>query len=399
MFDQFGQMPISSANQLNRAVKQARLVGPMAAPGMSPQIPPFIERSTQTDKMPMPQQSNAAAKGDLPFSYNPGPTTQGPAMPSGLPAPDTGQRPMNGEVMPPESDSFVEPSYVARERDMMSKTAQALVQHGSPAQRVQGLHMLMQTMRPSKEEDAFNERKRLQKAVDSAPADDAAKARARTMLELGADAKDVMETLGFDSKGLAAEREKIKTNVKAMSGYAGDMASVDILRRDQQRVIDLMDRGTMVSGLAGEAASYIPYSDAYMLDGHLQTFKSTMWKDYVKRMREESPTGAAVGQVTEKEGYWLQTMEGSLLPFQNPATLKQNMEGIIQGKQLFAELRVAAARMETGDEQAGEDFVRITREVSTLTRDIVERSQIEARDSVDIPAGARDDIEAKYGLK
>lgn len=414
-FDQFGQKPLSTVDEVNRAVKQARLAGPTAAPGMQGAWDDVSDKAAKND----PSTPNRSAKGDLPFSYNPAPGVQGPQgpaadrLPSGLPSPggvsaapkQPAQQPMQGEVIPPGQQpptapaSAGVPPYVEQEKKMLRDTARALIQFGSPAQRVQGLQMMMETNRPSKYEQTQTERARLLDAIERAPADENAKARARTMIELGGDSKQVMETLGFDSKGLAAGREMTEGMVKAMTGYANDMAAVDILKRDEQRVIEQMEKGTMVEGLAGQVASYVPYSDAAMLDAHLQSFKSRMWADHIKRMREESPTGGAVGQVTEKEGYWLQTMEGSLLPYQDPKVLKQNMQGIIEGKQLFAELRLAAEQMKQGDPDAAEKYVDLTRKISTLTRDIVERSNIEEADATEIPtAGKRGkSFEEKYG--
>lgn len=424
-FDQFGQQPIGNVDQINRAIKQARLAGPTAAPGMQPAWDDISRRAAQAD----PATPNRQAKGDLPFSYNPGPQTFGPdgkaadRLPSGLPTPaapkqpmqqpaqpqaqpPAPQQPMQGEVIPPGQQPQAAPAssgippYVDTEKKMMRDTARVLIQNGSPAQRVQGLQMMMQSLRPSKFEEARDERARLMDAIERAPAEEGAKARARTLIELGGGSKEVMETLGFDAKGIAAGREMTESMVKVMNGYAQDMASVDILTRDEARVIEQMDR-PMNEGLLGWANSFIPYSSADTLDANLQTFKSHIWKDYIQRMREASQTGAAVGQVTEKEGYWLQSMEGSLKPFQDPELLKQNMRGIIEGKKIFAELRLANEKMKAGDPEAAEQYVELTRKLTTLTQDIVERSRTEKALQAEVPTAGKQGkaIEERYGIK
>ena len=70
--------------------------------------------------------------------------------------------------------------------------------------------------------------------------------------------------------------------------------------------------GLTTTGLPGAIMSKIPGRDAYRLDNSLQTIKANIGFDELRKMRAESPTGGALGQVSEKEIDFLQNTLASL---------------------------------------------------------------------------------------
>lgn len=82
----------------------------------------------------------------------------------------------------------------------------------------------------------------------------------------------------------------------------------------------------------------IPGSKARDLEENLNTIKANVGFDKLQDMRENSPTGGALGQVSELENRLLQAVAGSLEQGQSVEQLKKNLN---QVKRLIQELREA----------------------------------------------------------
>lgn len=68
----------------------------------------------------------------------------------------------------------------------------------------------------------------------------------------------------------------------------------------------------LTTGLIGSIASQVPGSPGYDLKAKVDTIKANVGFDRLAELRASSPTGAAVGQVTEKENAYMQAALGSL---------------------------------------------------------------------------------------
>lgn len=86
--------------------------------------------------------------------------------------------------------------------------------------------------------------------------------------------------------------------------------------------------GVTTSGTGGTALSYVPGTGAYDLSNTLDTIKANIGFDKLQSMRDNSPTGGALGQVSEFENRLLQSVRGSLQQGQSPAQLKRNLEQV-----------------------------------------------------------------------
>lgn len=80
-----------------------------------------------------------------------------------------------------------------------------------------------------------------------------------------------------------------------------------------------------ITGFAGSAASYIPGSTAYNLSETLNTIKANLGFAKLQQMREASPTGGALGQVSDFENKLLQSTFGSLEQAQGNEQLVRNL--------------------------------------------------------------------------
>ncbi len=86
----------------------------------------------------------------------------------------------------------------------------------------------------------------------------------------------------------------------------------------------------------GSVASVIPATPQRDLRETLATIRANIGFDKLQDMRNNSPTGGALGQVSDTENKLLQAVQGSLDQGQSPAQLKENLANI---KMLMNELK------------------------------------------------------------
>lgn len=101
----------------------------------------------------------------------------------------------------------------------------------------------------------------------------------------------------------------------------------NLVGQEIDRAINLIDNGGSLMGTTGMGsyASAIPGTDARTLAGLLDTIKANIGFDQLNQMRAASPTGGALGNVTENELKFLQSVAGKLDQSGNPQVLKDNL--------------------------------------------------------------------------
>ena len=105
----------------------------------------------------------------------------------------------------------------------------------------------------------------------------------------------------------------------------------------------------------GTFLSKIPTTDARNAQRLADTIKGNIGFDRLQRMREESPTGGALGQVAVQELMALQSTMGSLDLGQDAETVKYNVNRL---KQQYAKTMLALADAQPNFEQYFPDFNR-----------------------------------------
>ena len=83
--------------------------------------------------------------------------------------------------------------------------------------------------------------------------------------------------------------------------------------------------GGNTTGMFGSLLSKVGGTDANNLRSQLATIKSNIGFDKLQSMREASPTGGALGNVSEKENEYLQSVLGNVEQSQSPEQLKKNL--------------------------------------------------------------------------
>lgn len=130
--------------------------------------------------------------------------------------------------------------------------------------------------------------------------------------------------------GGAPWEEKQKADAaKKLLGDTQRKASSDVVTQDIDRAIAAIDSDpATTSGLIGQATSAIGGTPAADVDGLLASVKANVAFDRLQQMRQSSPTGGALGNVSDKEGELLQSSLGSLKQSQGPTQLKENLKRV-----------------------------------------------------------------------
>lgn len=132
----------------------------------------------------------------------------------------------------------------------------------------------------------------------------------------------LVEGTGPGTPQAKADVEKAKLAPKAA-------ASLQAAEARAERILGAIDQAISATGLftagPGEMLSGVPGTAARDLRATLDTVKANVGFDELNQMRQNSPTGGALGNVTERELAFLQAVLGSLDQGQSPAQLRQKL--------------------------------------------------------------------------
>jgi len=122
------------------------------------------------------------------------------------------------------------------------------------------------------------------------------------------------------AKGAQKEAELAKKQQSALKNLDGATTTVI---REIDKALALAHPGT--TGLIGEATKGIGGSTTFTLNRHLDTIKANTAFNRLQQMRADSPTGGALGNVSNIELDLLGSVEGSLALGQKTGALKETL--------------------------------------------------------------------------
>jgi hypothetical protein len=103
--------------------------------------------------------------------------------------------------------------------------------------------------------------------------------------------------------------------------------TTDIVTEEINRVLQLGKEAMLpTTGGTGAALSYVPGTAAFNSRKLLDTIKSNIGFDRLQQMRDQSPTGGALGNVTKPEMDLLQAAKGSLEQSQDAEQFEYNLK-------------------------------------------------------------------------
>lgn len=126
--------------------------------------------------------------------------------------------------------------------------------------------------------------------------------------------------------GPAALEQKAAEEAKA-AGERQKRTYADIVTEDIDRTLDLVGEGFPITGIFSTAAQF-PGTKAHDAAKLIATVRANVGFDKLQEMRAASPTGGALGQVSENENALLQAAIGNLELSQSADQLKHNLERV-----------------------------------------------------------------------
>lgn len=112
---------------------------------------------------------------------------------------------------------------------------------------------------------------------------------------------------------------------------------------------------TAGNALGRAIGGFIPGSDVTNLNSAIDTVKALVGFDALQKMRDSSPTGGALGQITERELAFLQSVQGSLNTLQGTEQLISTLNRI---RQSFQTLQIVNSLDGTVFELDGKKYIK-----------------------------------------
>lgn len=147
---------------------------------------------------------------------------------------------------------------------------------------------------------------------------------------------DQLQLQGQDLTNQLKKRELEEARLKAEK-EAGQKRDLEQVRDELANVIDAARRakdmsrnGWFTTGIGSGVNHWLGTPAAKNLQGQLDVIGSNVAFDRLQKMRAESPTGGALGSITERELQLLQSTVASLDPGQDDEQFQRNMDTIIQ---------------------------------------------------------------------
>lgn len=134
--------------------------------------------------------------------------------------------------------------------------------------------------------------------------------------------KAVAETERQKAVGKAAGTDQVNLP-KAVAAYQAQVDQSGSVATDIDRALGQISPNT--TSWRGALFRQVPGTPAYDLSQTLNTIKANIGFDKLQAMRDASPTGGALGQVSEQENRLLQSVWGSVEQSQSPKQLISNL--------------------------------------------------------------------------
>lgn len=126
--------------------------------------------------------------------------------------------------------------------------------------------------------------------------------------------------------GSPAEAKAKEAEIQAGQRTEQKERQADVVLQDIDRAIEVMDKAILpTTGLAGDLLSGVGGTASRDLKGLVDTIKANVGFDKLQQMREASPTGGALGQVSELENRLLQSVLGNLEQSQSEGQVRFNL--------------------------------------------------------------------------
>ena len=134
------------------------------------------------------------------------------------------------------------------------------------------------------------------------------------------EAQKVAEAAEARASGKERTASVVTKNIDSLIGA--------IEKEEKATGVDRFNPSVRITGIPGKAFEGMPGGARITAKGYIDTIKANIGFDRLDQMRQESPTGGALGQIAVEEIRFLQSSLGSLDLDADPAVLKKNLQDI-----------------------------------------------------------------------
>lgn len=140
----------------------------------------------------------------------------------------------------------------------------------------------------------------------------------------------MLQTQLLDLQDRIGERQRKEDSLTAMEDKKAKslIKGIDSVVEEVDKAVKLAKEGTLATGIPGAITSKVPGSPAYNLRNRLVTVKANLGFDKLQQMRDSSPTGGALGSITDRELDLLQATLTNLDPNMGDEELIAGLEKV-----------------------------------------------------------------------
>ena len=202
-------------------------------------------------------------------------------------------------------------------------------------------------------------------------------------------AKEVKQGLPLIESSAISPKNREQLLIEQPKATSATEYSLNATRRIQNTARRLLDNPNLSQafGKDGVLLSYIPNTEAASAAAELDTLKNQLFVQGITEMRAASQTGAAVGNVTEKEGSRFENLQASLQQ-------KKKFKDIV------AELERLDKEMDTTENRISNAYSRTYRPVEFVIENRYERGSYKAPTSAkDVPLNSPSGAKGNWGIR
>jgi hypothetical protein len=201
--------------------------------------------------------------------------------------------------------------------------------------------------------------------------------------------KEVKQGLPLIESSAISPKNREQLLIEQPKATAATEYSLNATRRIQNTARRLLDNPSLSKafGKDGVLLSYIPDTEAASAAAELDTLKNQLFVQGITEMRSASQTGAAVGNVTEKEGSRFENLQASLQQ-------KKKFKDIV------AELERLDKEMDTTESRISNSYNRTYRPTEFIIENRYERGSYKAPTSAkDVPLNSPSGGQGSWGIR
>ena len=201
--------------------------------------------------------------------------------------------------------------------------------------------------------------------------------------------KEIKQGLPLIESSAISPKSKEQLLIEQPKATSATEYSLNATRRIQNTARRLLDNPNLSQafGKDGVLLSYIPNTEAASAAAELDTLKNQLFVQGITEMRSASQTGAAVGNVTEKEGSRFENLQASLQQ-------KKKFKDIV------AELERLDKEMDTTENRISNAYNRTYRPAEFVIENRYERGSYKAPTSAkDVPLNSPSGAKGNWGIR